>query len=89
MASCRLGLAVIASCCLLTVLELEPAQAEGRAGLGTHSRRADIYYCYPRKYWWFYRPYTTDKDGHRRCMPYFHNLGRASAPYFRDGGLAK
>src|SRR5262245_11947559 len=24
-----------------------------------HSRRVESYYCYPRNYWWFYRPYTT------------------------------
>ena len=37
-----------------------------------HSRRVESYYCYPRNYWWFYRPYTTGQDGHERCMPYFH-----------------
>ena len=37
-----------------------------------HSRRVESYYCYPRNYWWFYRPYTTAEDGHARCMPYFH-----------------
>jgi hypothetical protein len=37
-----------------------------------HSRRVQSYYCYPRNYWWFYRPYTTGQDGHARCMPYFH-----------------
>ncbi len=37
-----------------------------------HSRRAESFYCYPRNYWWFYRPYTTAEDGHARCMPYFH-----------------
>lgn len=37
-----------------------------------HSRRVESYYCYPRNYWWFYRPYTTGQDGHARCMPYFH-----------------
>ena len=37
-----------------------------------HRRKAISAYCYPRKYWWFYRPYTTANDGHQRCMPYFH-----------------
>jgi len=37
-----------------------------------HFRRSQSYYCYPRNYWWFYRPYTTGLDGHARCMPYFH-----------------
>jgi hypothetical protein len=36
-----------------------------------HRPRAISMYCYPRKYWWFYRPYTTAADGHARCMPYF------------------
>jgi len=37
-----------------------------------HSGRGISYYCYPRNYWWFYRPYTTANDGYARCMPYFH-----------------
>ena len=37
-----------------------------------HRRRATSYYCYPRNYWWFYRPYTTDKEDYARCMPYFY-----------------
>lgn len=39
-----------------------------------HRHRAQSFYCYPRTYWWFYRPYTTALDGHARCMPYFHYL---------------
>jgi hypothetical protein len=82
----RLALAVAAAMCLMLVaIDAAPVQAEGAAGMGTHSRRARIYYCYPRNYWWFYRPYTTERDGHPRCMPYFHYLGRANMPYFRDG----
>ena len=46
-----------------------------------HRRRVQSFYCYPRNYWWFYRPYTTALDGHPRCMPYFHYLG----PYDRRG----
>ena len=37
-----------------------------------HSPRSISYYCYPRNYWWFYRPYTTAGEGYARCMPYFH-----------------
>lgn len=37
-----------------------------------HSRRSASYYCYPRNYWWFYRPYVTAQEGNARCMPYFH-----------------
>ena len=39
-----------------------------------HGRRTQSYYCYPKNYWWFYRPYTTAYDNHARCMPYFHYL---------------
>ena len=55
-------------------------EATYRAGTGPlleaamHRHRAQSYYCYPRNYWWFYRPYTTAHDGHLRCMPYFHYL---------------
>ena len=41
-------------------------------------------YCYPRNYWWFYRPYTTAGQGYARCMPYFHYL--EDPGYFRRGG---
>ena len=37
-----------------------------------HPGRSTSFYCYPRNYWWFYRPYTTAADGYQRCMPYFH-----------------
>ena len=37
-----------------------------------HGPRSTSYSCYPRNYWWFYRPYTTANDGNARCMPYFH-----------------
>src|SRR5262245_30660775 len=40
-----------------------------------HGRRVQSFYCYPRNYWWFYRPYTTGLDNHARCMPYFNYLG--------------
>ena len=47
-----------------------------------HARRVQSFYCYPRNYWWFYRPYTTAFDGHARCMPYFHY---PDGPYGRRG----
>ena len=37
-----------------------------------HARKSTSFYCYPRNYWWFYRPYTTAAEGYARCMPYFH-----------------
>jgi hypothetical protein len=50
-----------------------------------HSGRGISYYCYPRNYWWFYRPYTTANDGYARCMPYFHYPPQA----YRGGGAMK
>lgn len=49
-----------------------------------HRKKARSYYCYPQVYWWFYRPYTTGKDGHPRCMPYFHIQGQEQ--YFKGAG---
>ena len=59
---------------------LASATASGPALAGTlervvfhgHATHGISYYCYPRNYWWFYRPYTTANDGYARCMPYFH-----------------
>jgi hypothetical protein len=39
-----------------------------------HRHRTQSFYCYPKNYWWFYRPYTTAPAGYARCMPYFHYL---------------
>jgi hypothetical protein len=39
-----------------------------------HFHRTIEEYCYPRDYWWFYRPYTTALEGYQRCMPYFRYL---------------
>lgn len=50
--------------------------------LVAHFRKSQSYYCYPRNYWWFYRPYTTAQQGYARCMPYFHYLDE---PYGRRG----
>jgi hypothetical protein len=73
------------------------ALAAGAASVGSeaarlalpamHRHRTQSFYCYPRNYWWFYRPYTTNSDGHARCMPYFHYLGRGPSgraePYIK------
>ncbi len=84
----RLGLAVAAALSLL-VLSM-PGESNAfealplRAVLSTsaemslmrvHFRKSQSFYCYPKNYWWFYRPYTTAFDEHARCMPYFHYLG--------------
>jgi len=85
MDACRLGLAAIAILTLLISLKPEPAGAVAALAVVPHSvavpasplmsahfSKTQSYYCYPRNYWWFYRPYTTAEDGHARCMPYFH-----------------
>ena len=87
MGYCRLGLAVVATLGLLIVVKPTPASAGSAVALAmmqagadvaglrvnvAHFRRTQSFYCYPRNYWWFYRPYTTAFDGHARCMPYFH-----------------
>ena len=85
----RLGLAVAATLGLLIVVKPTPASAGGAAALAkmqagaveagllvsVHFHKTQSFYCYPRNYWWFYRPYTTAFDGHARCMPYFHYFG--------------
>ena len=61
----------------LSAIEAQSAftQAAGRiVQRVVHRHRVQSFYCYPRTYWWFYRPYTTALDGHARCMPYFHYL---------------
>jgi hypothetical protein len=95
MGRCGLGLAVIATLCLLIASDVEPARAGSLAALATtpaglaavldtsptrplpvaHFRKSQSFYCYPRNYWWFYRPYTTAQQNYARCMPYFHYLG--------------
>jgi hypothetical protein len=47
-----------------------------------HSPGGIAYYCYPRNYWWFYRPYATAGADYARCMPYFHYPPQA----YRGGG---
>jgi hypothetical protein len=91
MGRCGLGLAVIATLCLLISSDAEPARAGSLAALAAtpaglaaaqegpllvaHFRKSQSFYCYPRNYWWFYRPYTTAQQNNARCMPYFHYLG--------------
>jgi hypothetical protein len=88
---------ILAATALAAVVALMPSSSDA-AGLGPkvrlfgvegavervsfHRPRAISMYCYPRKYWWFYRPYTTAYDDHARCMPYFHYLepGRGAKP---------
>jgi hypothetical protein len=65
---------------VLTLAAMQADAAEGSllarpAAFHHHARRSQSFYCYPRNYWWFYRPYTTAYDDHARCMPYFHYLG--------------
>jgi hypothetical protein len=50
-----------------------------------HRHRVQSFYCYPKNYWWFYRPYTTAPAGYARCMPYFHYLepGRGAKRYIK------
>ena len=48
--------------------------------VSAHFRKTQSFYCYPRNYWWFYRPYTTAPEGNARCMPYFHYLDQAGPP---------
>jgi hypothetical protein len=60
---------------------LAPLPLEALPRVSVHFRKSQSFYCYPRNYWWFYRPYTTAYDNHARCMPYFHYLD----PYGRGG----
>jgi hypothetical protein len=57
--------------------------AQDHVRLVTHFRKTQSFYCYPKNYWWFYRPYTTAGQGYARCMPYFHYLDDS---YFRSSG---
>ncbi|MGA8689661.1 MAG: hypothetical protein WB662_07070 [Methyloceanibacter sp.] len=82
----KLVLAGIAALSFLIVLQPDPSGAASlavaRDGFGSasprpepatfHSHSPSSYYCYPRNYWWFYRPYTTAQEGYARCLPYFH-----------------
>lgn len=54
-----------------------------------HFRRQYSFYCYPRNYWWFYRPYTTAPQNYPRCMPYFHYMDSAYGKRGRGDGYLK
>jgi hypothetical protein len=70
---------VHAASAALSTAWAEPSLSAGAGPLSEpvlhHRHRVQSFYCYPRNYWWFYRPYTTGLDGHARCMPYFNYLG--------------
>jgi hypothetical protein len=72
------GPASAAGALALTTLPTDAVAAAGKAAAGpspvAHFRRSQSFYCYPKNYWWFYRPYKTAYDDHARCMPYFHYL---------------
>jgi hypothetical protein len=84
------GLAVLFL--VLSALPAAAGSAEALAGMGStaaalsaqdsvrlvaHFRKVYSFYCYPKNYWWFYRPYTTAPQNFPRCMPYFHYLDEA------------
>ncbi len=80
----KYALAIVASLSFLFICAPKPVAAAGVGRVGAvargdapflaraHFRRTTSYYCYPRNYWWFYRPYTTADADFERCMPYFH-----------------
>ncbi len=95
----RLGLAALATLCLLFALRPLPAAAQAlamaregallaaeEAGLRplaiAHFRKQYTFYCHPKTYWWFYRPYASASQQYARCMPYFHYL---ESPYYKQG----
>ncbi len=74
LAALHCGSASAASLAGGSSLRVGPISASSveRVVLHGHSRRSTSYYCYPRNYWWFYRPYVTAQGDYARCMPYFH-----------------
>jgi hypothetical protein len=81
------GLVVLSvgSAAALPRLSGEPGAGESGILISAHFRKVYSFYCYPKNYWWFYRPYTTASQNYARCMPYFHYLDeaypRGSKPY--------
>ena len=63
--------------------------AENSLRLTAHFRKVQSFYCYPRLYWWFYRPYTTAPEGNARCMPYFHYLDRGGSQRWKANQAIK
>src|SRR5690242_15784207 len=41
--------------------------ADNSLRLTVHFSKVQSFYCYPKLYWWFYRPYTTAPEGNARC----------------------
>jgi len=75
-----------------TAMALGSSQIAGASPvhrITVHRKRVSSFYCYPRKYWWFYRPYTMDPQNHARCMPYFHYLGPGYGRGAKGGGDPK
>src|SRR5215510_10331280 len=73
------GVAALGSVAVMPAVRAMPATTGAVIGQTTglqpaaffgHHRKIESY-CYPRDYWWFYRPYTTAQQGYARCMPYF------------------
>jgi hypothetical protein len=79
-----LGTAIFMFALLTTAAlpDVARANSDGDGGVLTfaHFRKVQSFYCYPRTYWWFYRPYTTAPQNYARCMPYFHYLDEAYPP---------
>jgi hypothetical protein len=85
----RLGLAIILI--VLGSMPAAAGSAQALAGMSpgaalpgdngirltAHFHKVYSFYCYPKNYWWFYRPYTTAAQNYARCMPYFHYLDEA------------
>ena len=69
---CALAFPVRGDAATVGAIGIQGASATKLAVSIVHRRRAQSFYCYPKTYWWFYRPYTTATNGHARCMPYFH-----------------
>ena len=105
MGMCRTGLAIAALACIVIAKPVTAAAASAaltidgpaafKAGVARidrpvmHRHRTQSFYCYPKNYWWFYRPYTTNLDGHARCMPYFHYLGQGRGQGGKGGPYIK
>lgn len=69
---CALAFPVRGDAATVGAIGIQGASATKLAVSIVHRRRVQSFYCYPKTYWWFYRPYTTATNGHARCMPYFH-----------------
>src|SRR3990172_6028352 len=71
------GPASAGSALALTMMQAGADVATGTVPMGprvnvAHFRRSQSYYCYPRNYWWFYRPYPAAWGAPAPCFPFFH-----------------